>query len=78
MRNVFDLAVTKSFPLGTGLGEQTRLQFRTDFFNLFNHTNFANPISDMSNVNFGRITQTVGTAVATSVGTTGGPIGGAR
>jgi hypothetical protein len=74
----FDLAVTKSFPLGNRLGEQTRLQFRSDFFNLFNHPNFANPISDLSNPNFGRITQTVGTAVATSVGTTGGPIGGAR
>jgi hypothetical protein len=74
----YDLAITKSFSLGNRLGEQTRLRVRGDFFNLFNHTNFANPISDMSNANFGRITQTVGTAVATSVGTTGGPIGGAR
>jgi hypothetical protein len=32
----------------------------------------------MSNGNFGKITQTVGTATATAVGTTGGPLGGAR
>jgi hypothetical protein len=70
----YDVAIGKSFPVR----EQVRLQFRGDFFNLFNHTNFANPISDMSNANFGKITQTLGSAVATSVGTTGGPIGGPR
>ena len=69
-----DLAIAKTFPLV----EQTRLQFRADFFNLFNHTNFANPISDLSNANFGKITQTLGTAVSNAVGTTGGPIGGPR
>ena len=69
-----DLSIAKSFPLV----EQVRLQFRTDFFNLFNHTNFANPISDLSNANFGKITQTLGAAVSNAVGTTGGPIGGPR
>ncbi len=54
-------AAAKSFPLFAKLGEQTRLQFRADFFNLFNHTNFANPVRDMSNTaNFGKITQTLG------------------
>ena len=43
-----------------------------------NQTNFANPIADMSNANFGKITQTRGSAVATSIGTTGGPVGGPR
>ena len=78
----YDLAVAKSFPLFAKLGEQTRLQFRADFFNLFNHTNFANPVRDMSNTaNFGKITQTLGTAVAGGAGgtaVTGGPVGGPR
>jgi len=70
----YDVALTKDFPLG----EQLRLQFRADFFNLFNHTNFANPVSDLSNANFGKITQTLGSAVANAAGTTSGPIGGPR
>jgi hypothetical protein len=74
----FDLSLAKNFPLFARLGEQTKLQFRTDFFNILNHTNFANPVGNMSNANFGKITQTVGSAVATSVGTTAGPLGGAR
>jgi hypothetical protein len=73
LRN-FDLAVAKSFPFT----EQLRLQFRADFFNLFNHTNFSNPVNNMSNANFGKITQTVGSATATAVGTTAGPLGGPR
>jgi hypothetical protein len=35
--------------------EQKRLQFRAEFFNLFNHTNLNNPVASMSNPNFGRI-----------------------
>ena len=73
-----DFAVARDFALWTKLGEQTRLQFRVDFFNLFNHPNFANPVSDLSNANFGKITQTLGTASAPSIGTTGGAIGGPR
>jgi hypothetical protein len=70
----FDFALAKSFPFT----EQTRLQFRADFFNIFNHTNFSNPVNNASNANFGKITQTVGSAVATAVGTTAGPLGGPR
>jgi hypothetical protein len=73
----FDLAAADRWRLPRA-GERTTLEFRADFFNLFNHTNFANPIADMSNANFGKITQTLGTAVATSVGTSGGPSGGPR
>jgi hypothetical protein len=73
----YDFAITKSFPLGQP-GEQARLEFRSDFFNLFNHTNFANPISDMSNANFGKITQTLGSAASTSARTSGGTVGGPR
>src|SRR5262245_58721251 len=71
----WDFQVSKNFAL---YGEGTRLTFKADFFNLFNHTNFANPVGDRSSANFGRITQTVGTATATAVGTTGGPLGGSR
>src|SRR6266446_5060854 len=69
----FDFAAAKSFALGT---ERLRLQFRADLFNLFNHTNFSNPVSNQSNANFGKITSTVGSAVATAVGTTAGLVGG--
>ena len=69
----FDFAAAKNFPLGT---ERIRLQFRADLFNLFNHTNFSNPVSNQSSASFGKITSTVGSAVATAVGTTAGLVGG--
>jgi len=68
----WNFATSKRFPFT----EQLNLQFRADFFNLFNHTNFSNPIGSQSNGNFGRITSTVGSATATAVGTTGGVVGG--
>lgn len=74
----YDFALGKDFSLWARLGEKTRLQFRADFFNLFNHPNFANPVSDVSNANFGKITQTLGTASTPSISTTGGVIGGPR
>jgi hypothetical protein len=69
----FDFAAAKKFFLK---GERVQLHFRADFFNLFNHTNFSNPITNQSNANFGKITSTVGSAVATAVGTTAGLVGG--
>ena len=69
----FNFALAKRFPL---IAERVHLQFRSDFFNLFNHTNFANPVGSQSNANFGKITATVGSATATAVGTTAGVIGG--
>ncbi len=69
----FNFAVAKSFPMVT---ERVHLRFRVDFFNLFNHTNFANPVANQSSGNFGKITATVGSAVATAVGTTAGAVGG--
>jgi hypothetical protein len=71
----YDFTALKSFRL---TAERVRLQFRADFFNIFNHTNFSNPVRDESNSSFGKITQTVGSATATSVGTTAGPFGGPR
>jgi hypothetical protein len=69
----YNFALAKVFPLGT---ERVRLRFRADFFNLFNHTNFANPVSSQSSSSFGKITATVGSGVATAVGTTAGAVGG--
>jgi Carboxypeptidase regulatory-like domain len=69
----FDFAAAKNFPLHS---ERLRLQFRADLFNIFNHTNFSNPVSNQSSANFGKITSTVGSAVATAVGTTAGLVGG--
>ncbi len=69
----YDFSAAKNFPLGT---ERIRLQFRADLFNIFNHTNFSNPVSNESSSSFGKITATVGSAVATAVGTTAGVVGG--
>jgi hypothetical protein len=69
----YNFAVAKSFPLAT---ERVHLRFRADFFNLFNHTNFSNPVSNQSSGNFGKITSTIGSGVATAVGTTAGVVGG--
>ncbi len=71
----YDFTALKTFAVWR---ERTRLTMRADFFNLFNHTNFANPVHSQSSGSFGTITQTVGSAVATSVGTTAGPYGGPR
>lgn len=41
-----DFSMIKRFPIS----EATNLELRAEFFNLFNHVNFANPISDFSAV----------------------------
>jgi hypothetical protein len=69
----WNFAASKLFPLHT---EKVHLRFSADFFNLFNHTNFANPVFNESSGNFGKITATVGSATATAVGTTAGVLGG--
>jgi hypothetical protein len=72
----YDFTALKSFAVWR---ERTRLTMRADFFNLFNHTNFANPgHNESSAATFGKITQTLGSAVATAVGTTAGANGGPR
>jgi hypothetical protein len=53
-----------------------QLQLRGDLFNIFNHTNFSNPVSNQSSSSFGLITSSVGSSVATAVGTTAGLVGG--
>ncbi len=62
-----DFSIIKRFPLG----EAKSVEFRAEFFNLFNHVNFNNPISNLNAANidantgqiinpsdFGRITST--------------------
>jgi hypothetical protein len=51
----FDFSVVKFIPIT----ESVKAEFRTEFFNLFNWTNFANPNSNISvPLTFGRITAT--------------------
>jgi hypothetical protein len=69
----WNFSTAKLFPLGT---ERLHLRFEADFFNLFNHTNFSNPVGSESSVNFGKITSTLGSGTATAVGTTAGVVGG--
>ena len=42
----FDFAITRRFPLK----ESKNIEFRTEFFNLFNHASLANPISNLDAV----------------------------
>jgi DNA-binding transcriptional ArsR family regulator len=54
--NNFDFSLQKDVRIpGSDI---RRFQFRADFFNLFNRAQFAEPISDPGNANFGRITRT--------------------
>jgi len=59
----WDFSLIKNFKLT----ERQSLRFTTDFFNLWNHANFANPsITDVESIGlanspFGKITSTVGT-----------------
>jgi hypothetical protein len=46
-----DFNVFKNVPFG----ENVKLQLRAESFNLFNHTNFGNPTSNIGSTSFGRI-----------------------
>ena len=50
--NQLDLGVHKTFRLPT---EKVSVQFRAEFFSLFNHTNFTPPNSDRASSSFGTI-----------------------
>ena len=55
-----DFSISKHFPLS----ETKRLEFRAEFFNLFNHVNLANPISNLNAVTAsGTLEQTSGKIV---------------
>ncbi len=50
-----DIGAFKNF----NLTERFRMQFRAEFFNIFNNVNFGNPDSTLGDTNFGSITSTV-------------------
>jgi len=54
--NNLNVSVQKDFKLPGH--DARRFQFRVDLFNALNHPQFAEPISDPLNANFGRITRT--------------------
>lgn len=56
----FDTSIGKKFPLAR-VREGANLEFRTEFFKLFNNPIFSNPISNVSSGSFGRITSTTDT-----------------
>jgi hypothetical protein len=54
----WDMSLTKTTKVG-GIREDATLQFRTEFFNTFNHAQFSNPaVVDISKGTFGQITST--------------------
>ncbi len=52
----WDLGVNKRFPIP--LRENMSLQFRSEFFNILNHTNYGGPNSDITSTAFGTIRST--------------------
>jgi len=49
-----DLSIMKIIPVTEG----QHVEFRTEFFNLFNNVSFANPVNIVSSANFGQIAST--------------------
>lgn len=54
-----DISLRRQFQLS----ERINLQVRADAFNLLNHPNFDNPVSILTDPNFGRATQMLGTGL---------------
>ena len=50
-----DMALVKSFGI-PGLGQSSEMQLRVEAFNLFNTVNLNNPVSNLSDPNFGKST----------------------
>jgi hypothetical protein len=53
----WDASLTKMTTVG-GIHEGATLQFRTEFFNAFNHAQFNTPVTNVAASNFGQITST--------------------
>jgi hypothetical protein len=54
-RTNLDLAVSKVTPV---FNERTTLEFRAEFFNIFNHAQFANPSRTIGSTTFGQVSTT--------------------
>lgn len=50
----FDMGLSKNVRINSDMG----VQFRAEFFNIFNQVNFANPATALNSASFGRITST--------------------
>jgi Carboxypeptidase regulatory-like domain len=66
----WDLAIHRVFTIHDSL----KLQLRAEMFNILNHPNFAPPVSDLSDPQFGQSIQTLGASL--NGGTLGGNVGG--
>jgi Carboxypeptidase regulatory-like domain/TonB dependent receptor-like, beta-barrel len=65
-----DLSLFKQFRIT----ERMRVQFRTEFFNAFNHPNFSNPSADISSPgSFGKVFNTLAPILGTDSGGPGDP-----
>ena len=65
-----DLSLFKDFKFT----ERWRLQFRAEFFNAFNHPNFANPSADLGSLgSFGKVSSTIAPILGTDSGGPGDP-----
>ena len=56
--NSWDMSLLKSVPFT----ESKSLQFRFEFFNVFNHAQFANPVGEITSAAFGKVTSVDGPA----------------
>lgn len=65
--NQLDLALRRQF----NFTERLNVQLRAEFFNIFNHPNFADPMATLTNTSFGRSTQMLGRSLGS-----GGNLGG--
>ena len=59
-----DFSIIKRFPIR----ESKNIEFRAEFFNLFNHVNFANPISNFNAVPSSNISPTTGQIINNNPG----------
>ena len=66
---MWDLSLFKDFHFT----ERFKLQFRTEFFNAFNHPNFGNPNGDISSGGFGKVSNTLNPILGSDSGGPGDP-----
>jgi hypothetical protein len=59
-----DFSVIRRFPVG----ESKNIEFRAEFFNLLNHVDFANPISNLSAVPASGVSQNTGQIISGNAG----------